>query len=375
MRGCLLPPTQVAEASSLPLGWLSGLREPWRAGAADSPAPAAAGRTMGLSERERAGCRALLELLETEELTSLTDTITNRLVLPQSRQEAIHAILVYSQSVEELLKRRKVYREIIFKYLAKEGVVVPPCSEKHQLIHHAKQYWSGQLTDRVAEREDINPNKQTAASPGCFKEITLQSYEQRQKQQEENDWHRLGREFCQWFFELLNSQHPLGRQSKEQWGPQHFWEDVKLKFCYNTLEKNMEEYVGAELVSLRLLSLVKEEYLLLNPNLGAGGLKCVISPHGLVVVAVAGTVHRGNICLGIFEQIFGLIRCPVRENTWKIKLVNLKIVGENALEPGTQVQKPSIKYESNELRELYDGKELSLLEPQILSNVRTELGE
>ncbi|EMP37862.1 hypothetical protein UY3_04927 [Chelonia mydas] len=276
-------------------------------------------------------------------------------------EKAIHAILVYSQSVEELLKRRKVYREIIFKYLAKEGVVVPPCSEKHQLIHHAKQYWSGQLTDRVAETEDINPNKQ--------------SYEQRQKQQEENDWHRLGREFCQWFFELLNSQHPLGRQSKEQWGPQHFWEDVKLKFCYNTLEKNMEEYVGAELVSLRLLSLVKEEYLLLNPNLGAGGLKCVISPHGLVVVAVAGTVHRGNICLGIFEQIFGLIRCPVRENTWKIKLVNLKIVGENALEPGTQVQKPSIKYESNELRELYDGKELSLLESQILSNVRTELGE
>ncbi|XP_050816904.1 uncharacterized protein C3orf38 homolog isoform X1 [Gopherus flavomarginatus] len=275
--------------------------------------------------------------------------------------KAIHAILVYSQSVEELLKRRKVCREIIFKYLAKEGVVVPPCSEKHQLIHHAKQYWSGQLTDHVAETEYINPNKQ--------------SYQQRQKRQEENDWNRLGIEFCQWFFELLNSQHPLGRQSKEQWGPQHFWEDVKLKFYYNTLEKNMEEYVGAELVSLRLLSLVKEEYLLLNPNLGAGGLKCVISPHGLVVVAVAGTVHRGNICLGIFEQIFGLIRCPVSENTWKIKLVNLKIVGENALEPGTQMQKPSIKYELNELQELYDGKELSLVEPRILSNVRTELGE
>lgn len=115
---------------------------------------------MGLSERERAGCRALLEQMATDELMALTDTVTNRLVLPQSRQEAIHAIIVYSQSVEELLKRRKVYREIIFKYLANEGVVVPPCSEKHQLIHHAKQYWSGQLTDRVAETEDINPNKQ-----------------------------------------------------------------------------------------------------------------------------------------------------------------------------------------------------------------------
>uniref|UniRef100_A0A8C8R805 Chromosome 3 open reading frame 38 n=1 Tax=Pelusios castaneus TaxID=367368 RepID=A0A8C8R805_9SAUR len=316
---------------------------------------------MGLSERERAECRKLLELLETDELMALADTVTNRLVLPEGRQEAIHAILVYSESVEELLKRKKVYRDTIFKYLTGQGVVVSPGSEKHQLIHCAKKHCSGQLKDHIAKTEDIKPNKQNC--------------EQRQKQQDENDWHGLGREFCQWFFELLNSQHPLGRPSKEQWGPQHFWEDVKLKFCYNTLEQNMEEYVGAELVSLRLLSLVKEEYLLLNPNLDSGGLKCVISPHGLVLVAVAGTVHRGNICLGIFEQIFGLIRCPIRENTWKIKLTNLKIVGENALEPGAQVQKPSIKYESNELTELYNGKELSMIEPQILSNMCTELGE
>lgn len=137
-----------------------------------------------------------------------------------------------------------------------------------------------------------------------------------------------------------------------------------MKFCYNTLEKNMEEYVGAEMVSLRLLSLVKEEYLLFNPNLHASGLKCTMSRHGLVLVAVAGTVHRDNTCLGIFEQIFGLISCPVRENTWKIKAVNLKIVGQNALEPGMQIEKPSLKYESNQLQELYDGKELTVFEPQ-----------
>lgn len=63
-----------------------------------------------------------------------------------------------------------------------------------------------------------------------------------------DDIHDLGEEFCQWFFELLNSQHPLGAQSEETWGPQHFWEDAKMKFCYNTLEKNMEEYVGAEML-------------------------------------------------------------------------------------------------------------------------------
>lgn len=43
---------------------------------------------LGLSERERAGCRDLLELLETEELIALTDTVTSRLVHPESRQGA-----------------------------------------------------------------------------------------------------------------------------------------------------------------------------------------------------------------------------------------------------------------------------------------------
>ncbi|KFV64996.1 Uncharacterized protein C3orf38, partial [Dryobates pubescens] len=252
--------------------------------------------------------------------------------------EAIRAILVYSQSAEELLKRRKVCREIIFKYLAAQGIPVPPSSEKHLLIDHVKQYWSRQLTAGPSESEERKPK--------------AKSHGERQKSRD--DIHDLGEEFCQWFFELLNSQHPLGVKSEETWGPQHFWENAKMKFCYNTLEKNTEEYVGAEIVSLRLLSLVKEEYLLFNPNLHANGLKCVMSQHGLVLVAVAGTVHRDNVCLGIFEQIFGLISCPFRENTWKIKVVSLKIVGQNALEPGMQIEKPSIKYKSSQLQEFYD---------------------
>ncbi|KFQ98494.1 Uncharacterized protein C3orf38, partial [Nipponia nippon] len=253
--------------------------------------------------------------------------------------EAIHAILVYSQSVEELLKRRKVYREIIFKYLATQGIPVPPSFEKRLLVDRVKQYWSGQLTTHAVESGERRPY--------------TESHGQRQKSPQD-DIHDLGEEFCQWFFKLLNSQHPLGVKSEERWGPQHFWEDARMKFCYNTLEKNMEEYVGAEMVSLRLLSLVKDEYLLFSPNLHANGLKCAMSPHGLILVAVAGTVHRDNTCLGIFEQFFGLISCPTRENTWKIKVMNLKIVGQNALEPGMQIEKPSIKYESNQLQELYD---------------------
>lgn len=115
----------------------------------------------------------------------------------------------------------------------------------------------------------------------------------------------------------------------------------------------MIDYHGAEIVSLRLLSLVKEEFLFLSPNLDSRGLKCASSPHGLVMVGVAGTVHRGNICLGVFEQIFGLIRCPYVENTWKIKFINLRIVGESSLAPGTSL-KPAVKFEQSDLEAFYN---------------------
>ncbi|KAJ7320388.1 hypothetical protein JRQ81_019899 [Phrynocephalus forsythii] len=307
----------------------------------------------GMTERERDGCRELLELLQTDDLMALADTVTNRLVQPEDRQEAILAILLYSQSAEELLKRKKVFREIIFKYLAAKGVIMPPSSEKHQLVERAKHYWCEQLKDCASEQKSANAD-------------VLRSEERSKGEDKQNyeECHSLGEEFCQWFFGMLNSQNPQFGQPLEEWGPQHFWDDANLKFCYNVSKQNVEEYAGADLVSHRLLSLAKDEYLFLNPNLDAGGLKCTISHHGLVVVAVAGTVHRNTCCLGVFEQIFGLIRCPFRENTWKIKFSHLSIVGQNALEPGTQVERPCIKYEQEELQEFYVPKELALAEPQ-----------
>ncbi|XP_061484056.1 uncharacterized protein C3orf38 homolog isoform X2 [Rhineura floridana] len=192
----------------------------------------------GLTERERDGCRELLELLHTDDLLALTDTVTNRLVHPDNRQEAIHAILLYSQSAEELLKRKKVFREIIFKYLAAKGVIVPPSSEKHQLVDRAKQYWCEQLKDYAPEQKFAKPDVQKSEEGGK---------QGGDKQDDDKGCHSLGEEFCQWFFGILNSQNPLVGEPHEEWGPQHFWDDVILKFCYNTSEQNIEEYFGAEL--------------------------------------------------------------------------------------------------------------------------------
>ncbi|MGH0176689.1 UNVERIFIED_CONTAM: hypothetical protein FKN15_006268 [Acipenser sinensis] len=56
-------------------------------------------------------------------------------------QEAVQAIISYSQCAEELLKRKKVHREIIFTYLANQGVVIPANAEKHVLVKKALEYW------------------------------------------------------------------------------------------------------------------------------------------------------------------------------------------------------------------------------------------
>lgn len=159
----------------------------------------------------------------------------------------------------------------------------------------------------------------------------------------------LGKQFCQWFFQLWNSQNPQAAQQAQDWGPQHFWSDAKLLLLLYTQVQQKEEFLGAELVSQRLFSLVWEERVLFCPNLEQTGLKCVSTPHGLVLVAVAGTIHRENNCLGVFEQVFGLIRDPLEDSRWKIKCVHLKIKGQIGKE-----KLPAVTYDSKELFELFN---------------------
>lgn len=150
-----------------------------------------------MSKKETDGFRKLLKLLSEDDLLALKDTVTNRLIpvensggkivklasIPDSLAssmanfganelsrnvtkvtkiahltrldfsplscacclmftEATEAIITYSQSAEELLKRKKVNREVLFKYLASEGVAVAPNSEKHQLVKKTLELWS-----------------------------------------------------------------------------------------------------------------------------------------------------------------------------------------------------------------------------------------
>ncbi|KAK5861306.1 hypothetical protein PBY51_022713 [Eleginops maclovinus] len=293
----------------------------------------------GLLETERAGCTKLLQSMSKDDVFSLCDTVTNKLIVVENVTEAIGTIITFTKNAEELLKRKKVHRDLIFKYLAKEGVAMPPNSEKNKLVRRTLELWSsGKAWFDEKLSGETNETKQRLTSDT---EIV--------KAEVDFDPQVLGQQFCQWFFELLNSQNPSLGQPPQDWGPKHFWPDAKLRLLSRAGSEQMEEFMGAELVSLRLLALTKDELLLLCPNLEPHGLRTLASPHGLVLVSVAGTIHRDRACLGVFEQIFGLIHSPLENNSWKIKFVNLKIRGQDAL-GGTETAAPALTYNSTELQ-------------------------
>ncbi|XP_051937659.1 uncharacterized protein C3orf38 homolog [Hippocampus zosterae] len=298
-----------------------------------------------LSESERSGCLKILNTMSEEDLLSLSDTVTNKMIVVEDVTEARETILSFTKNAEELLKRKKVHRDIIFKYLAKEGVAMPPSTEKHQLVKRTLELWS---TAKAVIEEPIpgvtddtghRPVRNTAVEKADVKTDVG------------SDILLLGQQFSSWFFRLLNSQNSSLGQQPEDWGPQHFWPDAKLRLVARADNEQLEEFLGAEMVSYRLLALTKEERLHFSPNLEPPGLKVLSSPHGLVLVAVAGTIHRDTVCLGIFEQIFGLIRSPLENNSWKIKFVNIKIRGQDSV-VGIQTTAPTLTYDSSELQML-----------------------
>ncbi|KAI4805813.1 hypothetical protein KUCAC02_010409 [Chaenocephalus aceratus] len=296
----------------------------------------------GLSETERAGCTKLLQSLSKDDVFSLSDTVTNKLIVVENVTEAIGAIITFTKNAEEFLKRKKVHRDLIFKYLANEGVVMPPNSEKNKLVKRTLELWSS----GKAGVDQSLPGETDDTKQGLTSDTDIV------KAEVGFDPLVLGQQFCQWFFPLLNSQNPSLGQLPQDWGTKHFWPDAKLCLLSRAGSEQMEDFLGAELVSLRLLALTRDEQLLLSPNLEPQGLSTLASPHGLVLVAVAGTIHRDGACMGVFEQIFGLIRSPLENNSWKIKFVNLKIRGQDSL-GGAETAAPALTCNSTELQLLY----------------------
>lgn len=137
---------------------------------------------------------------------------------------------------------------------------------------------------------------------------------------------QLGETFTRWFYRVLNSHNPHMGLNPEEFGPCHFWDEARLQLMILSPDTNTrDELHGSELVSERLLSFTKNEGLLFNPNISRDGILTITERHGLIVVLVCGTIHRQNRHLGVFDQMFGLVKDPRFNDNYKIKISKLKL--------------------------------------------------
>ncbi|OWF47557.1 uncharacterized protein C3orf38 homolog [Mizuhopecten yessoensis] len=297
-----------------------------------------------MDDDEKAGSKDLLGRLTDSELNELKDTITKKQISAYGRKEHICAIVAYSESAFELLHRKKLKRDVLFQYLADSNVVVSVNSSKDTLINAIIKFWKSRSSQK-------NQNDVQGVKPvGQSQQDVLTAYQPRPQAEPQAHTHsaspppnisitiniaspsatsllsdQVGVAFATWFYEMLNSQNPMLPNTSEDFGPHHFWPDVNFKLLCLTPHPVEEEITGAEPTTQRLLSLVKDEQLLFNPNISEEGLHVKSNPHGQLVLIVCGTVHRSNDCLGEFEQLFGLLRDPRFDNNWKVKFTKLRI--------------------------------------------------
>lgn len=289
---------------------------------------------MKLDECEKDNVYSLLSYLVEHDLMALSRTVTNQLLNFESVNDAIEAIILHETDIKSLLSRRKVTREILFKYLHDKKVDIPANSEKNFLIKRVIELWDNDFT-KVSLSTDV-------ASTSCAK--------MRPPEFPENigDVNMLAEKFASWFYSIIND-YVLSMQSAKL-SVEHFWKDCSLHLVMESPTQHVVQDVhknANEVVSL-LQGLLRQHKLYFNPNISSTGVRGKVDASGLVLVLVCGTLHQVDNCVGIFQQIFGLLRDPFMENNWKIKSssVVLKSVGNSDLKI------PSIGFEDFSLLKL-----------------------
>ena len=113
-------------------------------------------------------------------------------------------------------------------------------------------------------------------------------------------------------------------------GSEHFWQDcsMHMEITSGMDIQNIEVLNNAVEVVKVILGTKLEHNLYFNPNLTDQGVRGKVSKHGVVLVLVCGTLHKQDKCVGVFEQLFGLIRDPGACNNWKIKNTQLHLKSE-----------------------------------------------
>nr|XP_022909282.1 uncharacterized protein C3orf38 homolog [Onthophagus taurus] len=252
--------------------------------------------------------REILSNLDDEQIFGLARTVTQGLLkgTVHTREDALDVIFKYSTNEVSILRRRAITRDVLFNYLHANNVTVSIPTTKDKLIDQICMLWNIQNQEIQAQSNAIVLND---------------------KSNDECNVKTMAKEFTQWFYEMMNLNEPLETS--------HFFPDAVLSLTMKSEDENIafQQSVSLPNEIVQLLFKAKIEHqLLFNPNISSEGLHGEIDPHGLVVILACGTIHSGELCAGVFEQMFTLARDPICENNWKIKLTNINLKRMHVLE-------------------------------------------
>lgn len=135
----------------------------------------------------------------------------------------------------------------------------------------------------------------------------------------------FARVFCEWFYSMINCLQPVcSHQPGDTFRESVFCSNssVDIYLISNTRE---EKHALGQVNSHALLrEVLGQTELLFSPNL-SNGIQVHKTEHGMLKIFSCGTLHKVHFFVGIYEQEFGLVFCPV-DRAWKIMYtkVNLK---------------------------------------------------
>ena len=129
--------------------------------------------------------------------------------------------------------------------------------------------------------------------------------------------------FISWFYNMINSTRSIHADSC--WTADHFWDDSKLVLQVEQPDGIVREEIQSAInVSQKLLAFACNYQVTFSPNLAPNGVQSEMNCYGLLVVKSAGTLHNGSVVVGLYEQVFGLIKDPLANGNWKVKNTELK---------------------------------------------------
>ncbi|MPC36613.1 uncharacterized protein E2C01_030077 [Portunus trituberculatus] len=312
------------------------------------------------------GITELLLTLDSSHLYQLASTATNQHLIADSKKEAVDIILRYTENLERFFSYKRITCQVLFDYLHKKKVPLRVGESKQEMIQRVKKEWEKKqnakpvtksvslpntkknqivnsfpvaVPQRHRSNTELNVNYSGASNAASTTAINLNLTTQ-DVQLSVKLTHGSGggggggggvvrsdvfaREFCKWFFVMLNRLHPQGAaQAGDNFSPDVFMANCTMDIYLCDTNNTEKHATGHNNAYVLLKNVCTDFRLMFVPHIDSG-VRAEMSQHGLVKLYCLGTLHQGDAFVGVFEQEFGLVKSP--QEGWKIMMtkINLK---------------------------------------------------